>query len=88
MGSIIGLNRLTSLQRLTGITSMDRNARLTRLARMSRMTSYAGRLGLKVRTGWVSCLGRIVIAELLTPLLLGFQAVLLILFSGAVILHG
>ena len=58
---------------------------MARLDRLDRMTSYPGRLDLKVWTGWIAFLGRIIIAELIIPVRLGFQAILLILFSGMVI---
>ena len=52
------------------------------------MTSYPGRLDLKVWTGWVVFLGRIIIAELIMPVCLGFLAILLILASGMAISPG
>ena len=52
------------------------------------MTSYPGILDLKVRAGWIAFLGRIIIAELIIPVRLGFMAILLILASGVAISHG
>ena len=72
LGSMIRLTRPNSLDRLTSITSTTRKTRLTRLTRMGRMTSYPGRLDLKVWTGWVSFLARIIIAELIIQVRLGF----------------
>ena len=55
---------------------------------LGRMTSYPGILDLKVRAGWIAFLGRIIIAELIIPVRLGFMAILLILASGVAISHG
>ena len=88
LNSIIRLTRPTSLDRMASITSTNRETRLARLTSMVRMTSYPGILDLKVWTGRIAFLCGIVISELITPVLLGYLAILLILSSGVAISPG